>query len=232
MKIKKKIVYKVLAVLFALLAICFIGLCIYASDYRTLDQEYQHILELANVEDKDGIVNFTSSGEVGIIFYPGGRVEYTAYTPFCQKLQQAGIDVFLVDMPFNMANFGVNKANAIMEDNPHIENWYISGHSLGGVAASMYAAGNAEKIDGLLLVGIYLAMDYPLSKTITINGSNDLRVGDGVTYTENVFVIEGGNHAQFGNYGPNDGDGVATISAEEQQRQAVDLICDFIINNS
>ena len=31
-------------------------------------------------------------------------------------------------------------------------------------------------------------------------------------------VIDGGNHAQFGHYGPQKGDGIATISREEQQR--------------
>ncbi len=219
---------KILAVMVGLIAVCFAGLCIYAADYRTLDENYYYLLQSEDVTDTNGIVSFETEGTVGLVFYPGGRVHYHAYTPFCTKLQQAGINVFLVDMPFNMANFGYNKASGIIKDNPQIENWYIGGHSLGGVAASMYAQNNADKINGLVLVGIYLAMDYDLQKTITINGSNDLRVGDSVTYTTNVHVIEGGNHAQFGNYGPNDGDGEATITAEQQQDQAVTLITDFI----
>jgi hypothetical protein len=36
-------------------------------------------------------------------------------------------------------------------------------------------------------------------------------------------VIQGGNHAQFGNYGLQPGDGIATISAADQQRQAAAL---------
>jgi hypothetical protein len=36
-------------------------------------------------------------------------------------------------------------------------------------------------------------------------------------------VIQGGNHAQFGNYGLQRGDGTATISAADQQVQAADL---------
>jgi hypothetical protein len=40
---------------------------------------------------------------------------------------------------------------------------------------------------------------------------------------DTVWVpIEGGNHAQFGYYGPQPGDAAATISREEQQAQAVD----------
>ena len=40
--------------------------------------------------------------------------------------------------------------------------------------------------------------------------------------------IEGGNHAQFGNYGPQKGDLPATISAEEQQKQTVEAIEAFL----
>ena len=38
------------------------------------------------------------------------------------------------------------------------------------------------------------------------------------------YIIEGGNHAQFGNYGIQDGDGNAFISSEEQQHRTVDII--------
>ncbi|MFI3253982.1 MAG: alpha/beta hydrolase [Eubacteriales bacterium] len=224
--------WKILFVLVLLLIFGFLGLCIYASDYRTLKEEFYDIFQEADVYSSSGMIHFQADSEIGLVFYPGGRVEYLAYAPFCQKLQQAGINVFLVDMPFNMANFGVFKANSVMKDNPEIEEWYLGGHSLGGVAANMYASSNADKISGLILVGIYLSMDYDMEKTITINGSEDLRVGDSVDYTTNVHVIEGGNHAQFGNYGENEGDGIATISTEEQQNQAVALIAQFIGNNT
>lgn len=206
----------------------FIGLCIYASDYRTLEEEYYSIFEEEDVYTLDNMIYFEADSDIGLVFYPGGRVEYIAYAPFCEKLQEQGINVFLVDMPFNMANFGIFKADSIIEDYEEITDWYIGGHSLGGVAASMYASINEDKIDGLILVGIYLAMDYNLENTITIYGSNDLRVGDSVEYTTNVYVIDGGNHAQFGNYGPNEGDGEATITADEQQDEAVELIVDFM----
>ena len=40
-------------------------------------------------------------------------------------------------------------------------------------------------------------------------------------------VIKGGNHAQFGNYGEQAGDGTATISREEQQDQTAKAILEF-----
>ena len=49
-----------------------------------------------------------------------------------------------------------------------------------------------------------------------------------INYTENIVIIEGGNHAQFGNYGKQKGDPDATISAEEQQTIAVNAIVEFI----
>lgn len=220
--------WKILIAVVVLILVSFLGLCIYASDYRTLNEEFYYILEESDVNHLSNMLHFQADSDVGLVFYPGGRVEYIAYAPFCQKLQKEGINVFLVDMPFNMANFGVNKANGIISAYPEISNWYVGGHSLGGVAANMYASSNSDKILGLILVGIYLSADYDIENTITINGSNDLRVGDSVTYTTNVYVIEGGNHAQFGNYGENEGDGVASITSEEQQNEAVSIITAFM----
>ncbi|MEI6101951.1 MAG: alpha/beta hydrolase, partial [Eubacteriales bacterium] len=49
-----------------------------------------------------------------------------------------------------------------------------------------------------------------------------------ITYTQNIVVLQGGNHAQFGNYGLQQGDGTATISRESQQNQTADAIAGFI----
>ena len=37
-------------------------------------------------------------------------------------------------------------------------------------------------------------------------------------------IISGGNHAQFGNYGIQKGDGTAVIARENQQRQVVEAL--------
>jgi hypothetical protein len=42
-----------------------------------------------------------------------------------------------------------------------------------------------------------------------------------------VVLIEGGNHAQYGNYGPQAGDGQATIGREEQQQQTLKAIVEL-----
>ena len=43
-----------------------------------------------------------------------------------------------------------------------------------------------------------------------------------------MLRIEGGNHAQFGNYGLQEGDGTATMSREEQQTIAAEAMLAFI----
>ena len=99
---------------------------------------------------------------------------------------------------------------------------------MGGAMASQYAAENQDKIDGLILLGAYPYKEYPLERTLTVYGSLNTSVADRIDYTENVIVIEGGNHAQFGNYGHQDGDAIATVSREHQQELTVTAIIDFI----
>ena len=94
--------------------------------------------------------------------------------------------------------------------------------------ASQFAASHPDEVDGLILLGAYIYGDYPPEKTLTVYGSLNQSVEDHIDYTENVVEIEGGNHAQFGNYGPQKGDLPATISAEEQQEQTVAAIEEFL----
>jgi len=80
----------------------------------------------------------------------------------------------------------------------------------------------------LILLGAYLYGDYPAEKTLTVYGTFNTSVAGKIDYTENIVVIEGGNHAQFGNYGKQKGDPDATISAAEQQNITVAAIKDFL----
>ena len=111
--------------------------------------------------------------------------------------------------------------------------WYIGGHSLGGAMAASYAANHSEQLTGVILFAAYPTKMLDASLTeISIYGSEDgvlnmQNVGAGKAYAPDAFyeyVIEGGNHAQFGNYGKQKGDGEAAISAQEQQRRTVDFI--------
>ena len=167
-----------------------------------------------------------------LIFYPGGKVEETAYAPLLHCLAGQGMDVCLVRMPFRLAVFGENKAAQVIKQHDYAH-WYIGGHSLGGAIAADYAAEHGEQLSGVYMLAAYATK--PLdenSQAIIIYGSEDGGLNQGKLEKANrylpdhsaVYVIEGGNHAQFGNYGRQDGDGNALISAEEQQRRTVELI--------
>ena len=170
--------------------------------------------------------------ENALIFYPGGKVEATAYAPLLRALAENGFDVCLVEMPFRLAFFGANKADAVLDSAVYAHR-YIAGHSLGGVFAANYAADHADKLDGVILLASYTTKDLdPNLKTVLIYGSNDgvlnmeqyKKNRDHVPADATEVVIEGGNHAQFGSYGAQSGDGAAAIGPQQQIGETVAAI--------
>lgn len=130
-----------------------------------------------------------------------------------------------------MAIFDVDRADEIMDEFPDIKKWYIGGHSMGGAMASNYAAKNQDKLEGLILLASYIYGDYPDNKTLTIYGTLNTSVWEKIDYEKNIIAIQGGNHAQFGNYGKQKGDAEATISREEQQDITVEAINRYLQSN-
>lgn len=223
---KKKDLIKLIVVL--LLLVLLGAFTWYVNDYYHADEMALKVLEEENIViNKDNII-LKGSNDIGIIFYPGAKVETESYLPILSKLRDRGFTTILVKMPFNMAIFNSNAADKIIKQNKDIKHFYIAGHSMGGAMASSYAAKNQDKVEGLILLGSYIYGDYPEEDTLTIYGSLNQSVEDKINYTKNIVAIEGGNHAQFGNYGFQKGDSKATISAEEQQRISVDAITSFI----
>lgn len=192
------------------------------------------------VKIREGIYLDGPGEENALIFYPGAKVEYTSYLPLCYELAEQGIDCFLVKMPCNLAFLGQNKAQGLMQDYTY-ENWYLSGHSLGGAMAASYAAEHLDEIKGLVLLAAYptKSLDGESFSVLSVYGSEDgvlnmEKVEAGrklmpADYTE--VCIEGGNHAYFGDYGEQKGDGVAKITREEQTRQTAEKILNVIKSN-
>ena len=194
--------------------------------------------ESIEVIEKDGYYLFDSSEnradtEMGIIFYPGGKVDEKAYAPLLLELAEHGFEVYLVKMPAKLAIFGANAAEDIMEDASHIVNWTMMGHSLGGAMAADFSASHDKEVDALVLLAAYSLEDLSSldMDVYSFYGSED-RVLNMEKYKEcqanfpdDVIeeVIEGGNHAYYAHYGEQEGDGTATITREEQQEIVLDL---------
>ena len=203
----------------------------YVSDYYHAEGVALEVMAGEDgIEVRDNLTVLTPSypTDTALIFYPGAKVEASAYLPLLDQLRRTGLTCILVEMPFRMAIFDADAAGEVMEQFPEVKHWYIAGHSMGGAMASQYAAGHPDRVEGLILLGAYLYGDYPPADTLTVYGSLNQSVEDKIDYTENVVEIQGGNHAQFGNYGPQKGDPPATISAKEQQAQTTAAIEAFI----
>lgn len=199
----------------------------YISDYYRADNQALAILDKTDVYEMDNYIELKADSDIGFIFYPGGKVESLAYLPLLDSIRNQGINVYLVNMPFNLAVFNINAADTIIEKYPNIKQWYIGGHSLGGAMASQYLSQNEEKFEGLIQLSAYPLNDSELNVLI-LYGTND-KVLDLEKLSSFYSVkIEGGNHAYFGNYGEQDGDGTASISREEQQLITVETILEFI----
>ncbi len=234
----KKIVALTIAVIIALVAVC----AVYLGDYYRADTEAISAFNSQTSVEKqilsDGVDVYSAEGATkGLIFYPGGKVEYTSYEPLMLSLAEKGILCVLIEMPFNLAVFGINAAENIKDSFPEIREWYIGGHSLGGSMAASYAFENSDEFRGVVLLGSYSTAD--LSETdldvLSVFGSEDL-VMNKDKYKENKanlpddfteMIIDGGCHAYFGMYGEQEGDGKATITRQEQISITAEKIVEF-----
>lgn len=228
---KTKYIITILIILVMGILLAIGGFLIYASDYYPADEIAIQIMQQQDrveIYENLTIVSPPEKSDVGFIFYPGAKVENIAYLPLLEKLTENGITCVLVKMPLNMAIFDADAAEEVFDKLPEIKNWYIGGHSMGGAMASDYASKNRDKVKGLVLLGAYIYGDYPPDQTLTIYGTYNSDLEKYIDYTENIVEIEGGNHAQFGNYGQQKGDPVATITSEEQQDIAVEAIIEFM----
>jgi len=205
---------------------------IYASDYYRADDKAIAVMQnetSLRIQDNLTILSPIIPSDTAFIFYPGAKVEHIAYLPILEKItKSSGITCILVKMPFNMAIFNANAADKIIEKFPEFKNWYIGGHSMGGAMASDYASKHKEKVSGLILLGAYIYGNYSEDNALTIYGTFNTSVAKKINYTKNIVIIDGGNHAQFGNYGKQKGDPGATISSEDQQNIAVKAIFDWL----
>jgi len=236
MKKFKKNLLKIIAVIVILCLIGAVAFYVYALNYMKADSIAMNIAEDVYVKDGNYLMPGFESGElyeknIGIIFYPGAKVEAAAYLPLFDELRLKGVNCIVVSMPLRFAFFDTDKADDMYEEFPEVEHWYISGHSLGGAMASSYASNNQDKVEGLILIGAYVYGDYPKDKALVIYGSNDLGLDRDKIYTESTNVeIIGGNHAGFGNYGVQKGDGELEITREVQQEITVINIVKYLKN--
>jgi pimeloyl-ACP methyl ester carboxylesterase len=178
--------------------------------------------------------------EVGLVFYPGGRVDPRAYAPAARAIAAEGYLVAIVPMPFNLAVLAPDRAADVMTAYPQVRAWAVGGHSLGGAMAARFARSHSSAVDGLVLWAAYPDGSDDLSSH-SLEVASIFGTLDGLATVEKIeasrpllpadtlwVAIEGGNHAQFGWYGPQSGDGEAALGHEEQQERVVAATLDLM----
>lgn len=167
----------------------------------------------------------TNDKQPAIIFYPGGLVAPEAYLYKMGQLADClNTTIYLVKPPFNAAIFAINAATKVIADYG-LENVWVGGHSLGGIAAARFTAKNPNTVSGLFLLGSYsdLELTFFQGQVISIMGLNDLIInrsnyeGAKTNLPPNTkFIeIEGLNHSGFGNYGLQKNDGPISLTDQE-----------------
>ena len=170
-----------------------------------------------------------------LIFYPGGHVDARSYAPFARAVAARGYLVVIAEMPLSLAVLAPDSATKVISAHPNVAHWTVGGHSLGGAMAASYAAKNANSIRGLVLLAAYppsgselrlngiVALTQVGTLDTVINRAN-LESGLKQLPSDATFEqLQGGNHAQFGDYGLQPGDDPhPTMPAAEQLRRAAD----------
>ncbi|WP_214746915.1 alpha/beta hydrolase [Exiguobacterium sp. s189] len=220
-----------------LLVVAIAGFLIWTQfTYEPTDEATQYAEEGKVVDNRLEFGDPTS--EVGVILYPGAKVEKEAYAYYGTRLAEEGVFVAIPSLRLNLGILDIDAAAPIIEAHPEIERWIVAGHSLGGSAASGYALEHQELVEGV----IFLA-SYPISSMV----DSDLRVLsisgelDGLAVPEDIeasrsdlpedsqFVqVEGGNHANFGMYGPQKGDQESPLTSKEQLDEVLSAILEWL----
>lgn len=240
MRERRKSMIICICVIFAIL---FAAVIVYGNDYYRADAKaVEEFMQDSNILEEtlsDGsIACIPEIPTAGIIFYPGAKVEHTAYLPLMRALADEGVLAVVVKMPFNLAVLKESAADGIREQFPEVESWYMAGHSLGGSIAASYVEDHADSFEGLILIASYSTTDLSETdlKVATILGSLD-EIMNRDAYDANeknlpkdfeATVIKGGNHSGFGMYGLQDGDCEATISNTRQIKDSAQIIAKFV----
>ena len=243
-KIIRNIIITVLAAVVLFSAVV-VGMCVIVSrpavqSVEAYRGEYRNV-EINTAEDNTVEIfphNASAEKKTGIIFYVGAQITPDAYIPLLARLSVQGYSCFIPELTRNIAMLEPKAADEIIAAHPEIEAWYMAGHSLGGYTAADYFGNNPQKVDGLILIAAYTGRDISDVKlpVLSIYGDTDTVLNKGryekslALYPEDFeeHIIEGANHAQFGDYGKQPRDAEPVISAESQQEQTAGIVLDWL----
>ncbi|TFD02096.1 alpha/beta hydrolase [Cryobacterium sinapicolor] len=181
------------------------------------------------------------AGDIGLVFIPGARVDPYAYLyKLAGTVEDTGATVVIAKPVLNLAILDQRPLSTFTDAVPDVSTWFVGGHSIGGVRACMLA--DDSKVDGLVLFGSYCATSPKRTdlRALSLSGSTD-----GLSTPEQIadradllpsdtrFVeLEGVNHARFGDYGVENGDGVATAPTDAVAAEITNELSEFLLETT
>lgn len=231
-----KWVNKTLAISLTVIVLLVGVMIIFAQNpYQAEVEMYENIHLNAGVvktDERKAIVFEPATYEYNIVFVPGGKVVPASYSYLASELANNGIKVTIIKPLLNLAIFSPNQASKfIEEDKINV----VMGHSLGGVVASMIAS-KTDEFEYLIIMGSYNTSPITEEETLAITSEHDSldleKYNAAMATVSNLTeeYIPGGNHAYFGYYGNQKGDGEAEMTNKEQQDIVVDIIISYLLD--
>lgn len=234
-----KILGRVVAIVLVVAVLAVVGILFYSNTVMRGDRAAA--LEAwenpaVTITSTDHSIVISPTGETtgaGLVFIPGAKVDPYAYLyKLSGIVEQSGATVVITKPTLNLAFFDTRPLSVFEADAPDVTRWFVGGHSLGGVRACQLAG--TDGTVGLVLFGSYCANDLSGSglEVLSISGSNDglstpSKIDEAkhlLPENTNFVQIEGLNHAGFGDYGYQSGDGVSTLTDAEERTQITDQL--------
>ncbi|WP_062076420.1 alpha/beta hydrolase [Demequina globuliformis] len=232
----------------AILAVAWVALMAWLRPFSAIEPALEAMRSDAAVSVTESATTITltpaaSTAGTGVLFHPGALVDPRAYAAVLRPLAEAGHTVIITKDPLGIAFLNTGALDDARGSHPDVAQWVAGGHSLGGVVASIEADRDdsltAAPATGLLLFASYPAAD--LSRTLTASVESISGTEDGLSTPTAIqnsrgdlpaatdfTIIDGASHAQFGDYGPQPGDGVATITDDEARARISDAAVTFV----
>ena len=206
------------------------------------NSQAQQIYQQAQPQEITGATLYQGQKDQPVfLFYTGALVNPKAYAALGKSLAEQGYSTYVLHSPLNLPILDQSAAkNLIAKEKLENRTIYLGGHSLGGVVASRVAKELGGTVKGLVLLASYPDSKTDLSQSklsvLSLTADQDqvlkwpaYQAGKKLLPTSTIYInILGGNHAGFGLYGPQKGDGKATISATEQQEAIAKSILNFL----
>jgi len=174
---------------------------------------------------------------VGMVFSPGARVDARAYAAILRPVAQTGVLVVVLKEPFGIALLPDAQAARVVQVHPEITAWVSAGHSLGAVRAAQTVQ-DQPAFTAMVLWGGYpaSAVQRPGLRVLSVGGKQDglstpakIDAAKSMLPPDTTYAqVAGANHAAFGDYGVQPGDGQVVGDRAKVQAQIVKLTVDFV----